>query len=350
MTSSMPLARRVRAGGLVIALAAGGAILLPAAPASAVTIANSTLNSSVSFGNSGPTCTETGPGDAAQGPLAVNADGVAVSTSTSSSATYTHNVNAADITTLQASTTGTAKATAVAGVLSTLDFSSTGAASVNSALGASQACDATANTQAVFQLEFDLPAPRVLVLDADSSSLAGQFVVQNSYFVDPIEPVVHQEIDISQHSQATRTMYLPAGKYQIGFGSQQFVRAPEAAGAPTSRSGSLTMHAELLEPGVAQTEEAGAGKKYVDLGSRSCAAGSLPVTFTNRAGKGKNRTIKKATFFVNDAKVKSVRKPKKKAVTTLTGLDPKKDVTVEVRLKLVKKGKVTVERDYLRCV
>ena len=63
------------------------------------------------------------------------------------------------------------------------------------------------------------------------------------------------------------------------------------------------------------------------------------------------RTVKKAVFRVDGAKVKTVKKPTKKQVTTLTGLNPDEMAAVSVTLKLVKKGagKPAVERTYLAC-
>ena len=124
---------------------------------------------------------------------------------------------------------------------------------------------------------------------------------------------------------------------------------------PSTKTTSVKYHISFDTPGAATTAAEGDGTKYLTLADgRTCATASLTGEWKSKAGKGKNRKIKKAVFYVNDVKVKTVKKPKKKTTTTLTGLDPDQPADVEVRIKLAKKPKkgdrtVTVERSYLPC-
>ena len=127
--------------------------------------------------------------------------------------------------------------------------------------------------------------------------------------------------------------------------------APTTAGTVT-RSGDATLDLTFQTPGVASSAQSGTGSKYLTFAAaRSCTGGSLTGTWSSKAGKGKASHVKKATFYVNDVKVKSVRKPSKKDVTTLAGLTPGAAADVLVKIKLAKKGAGTVEteRSYLRC-
>jgi len=131
-----------------------------------------------------------------------------------------------------------------------------------------------------------------------------------------------------------------------------FAAAPSPTNSVTSRTGTGVTDLTFEEPGAAMAAAEGDGGKYVDLAAgRSCGTASLAATWKSKAGKGKNVKVKKATFYVNGVKVKSVKKPKKKDVTTLPGLDPLKTLDVLVKIKLVKHGAgtVTVERSYLPC-
>jgi hypothetical protein len=106
------------------------------------------------------------------------------------------------------------------------------------------------------------------------------------------------------------------------------------------------------EPGVATSAAEGDGSKYLKLSAgRTCANGTLTGKWKAKAGKGDDRTVKKAVFRVNGVKVKTVKKPKKKQTTVLTGLDPDEAADVSVTLKLVKKGtgQLSLERSYLPC-
>jgi hypothetical protein len=164
---------------------------------------------------------------------------------------------------------------------------------------------------------------------------------------------VLQTITFFLHSDLTQRIYLPAGTWILSLQAQGIIQAPTPSLSMASpRTATADLSLTFDEPGVATGAAEGDAGKYVDLAAgRTCGAGSLAATWKSKAGKGDKRTVKKAVFRVDGAKVKTVKKPTKKQVTTLTGLDPDEMAEVSVTLKLVKKGagKPDVERTYLAC-
>jgi hypothetical protein len=348
MSSSSSL-RRTRIAGAALALAASGLLLAPA-PAQAVVITGSTVDANLDFTAFGGPCTESGTGDVA-GSTPFNADGVPVERTATSTTTYTRNGDPTDVTTLNSSVTSRVVATQANGALRTVDITQSFAANVSATKGLAQDCDAGVdNDDSGVVFNFDLPTAKYVTISVESVGTVGAFVLGDLATSDPqaVETFI-----IGAHTTLTQRIYLRPGANMIGaFVGEDFLGAPTVATDPTSRSGQATVNVTFDDPGVATTAPEGDGAKYVDLAAgRTCAAGSVTGTWKSKAGKGKNRKIKKATFYVNDVKVASVKKPKKQTTTTLTGLVSGKPADVMVKIKLAKKGAgtVTVERSYLPC-
>ena len=177
-----------------------------------------------------------------------------------------------------------------------------------------------------------------------------QIVLQRMTPAAPQKLVLFASIGDNANAHAVKV--LPAGTWAGQLVSQSILSAPTVANPTTSETTNFSIKAAFGQPGAATGPAKGDGGKYLSLANgRNCAAGSLTATWKAKAGKGKNRKVKKATFYVNDVKVKSVKKPKKGQVTTLTGLASADNLTVEARIKLVRKGAddVTVERSYVIC-
>jgi hypothetical protein len=322
-------------------------------PASAEAVHDGSLTSEITFVGSG-SCSRTGPGDSLVGPVTVVADGQPHSSGASSSLRATAPVPDTDDTTdLLASTTTTYTATPVAGVLSRLDVVVGLAAQVVTSKGSANTCNTRAQAQSRLNLSFDLPAPRlVTVTVAAAGPVRGEATLS-----DPTFKLTDITAATGPTTIRSQTL-LPAGTSQLVLDGL-IVLDPPAPGAPqpTDSAGTVRTTVDVQVPGAATTESStGRADKYVDLADlRGCAAGSVAATWAKRAGKGDHRTVKKAVFTVEGAKVATVKKPKKGQVTTLTGL-PAGAVEVEVTLKLVKKkgakgkpGPVTLTRSYLPC-
>jgi hypothetical protein len=273
-----------------------------------------------------------------------------VTTTVGSSATITHNVDNTDVTTMTASITNTVRATQAGGALRTLDVDATSQLSLQATKGTAQACNASVTAQAVNVGSFDLPTPKYVTAQVRSKGAIGALVLQHSggVLVGGL-----QQVNYFLHSNLTQRIYLPAGTWIVQIQNQKVLQAPTPAlTMPSPSSSTLDLGLTFDDPGVATGAAKGQGSKYLDLAAgRTCAAGSLTGTWKAKAGKGDKRKVKKAVFRVDGVKVKTVKKPKKKQTTTLTGLNPDEMAEVTVTLKLVKKGaeNLTVERTYLPC-
>jgi hypothetical protein len=335
----------VGAGALVTA-----SLALAPTPANAAVLTSPGVVASVSFDSfpSTGSCTTTGSDASQTVPFA--ADGVARTATTSASATVTRDGDATDATTMTGSATSTVTAQQAGGQLSQVAVNTSYTGSLSSTLGTAQQCDAQLDLGGGAQFAFDLVSPAYVTVTLEShggiaQAVAGQGLVGSTQ--------IAAAVGAGAHATSTGTVLLPAGINNIGMlVHQDTVVAPTPSSARSSTSGHATMTVTFQTPGIATTATSGDGKKYVaPAAGRNCAANILASTWKSKAGKGDSRTVKKAVFYVNDTKVKSVKKPRKKDVTTLAGLDPEKAAHLEVVIRLAEKGagKVRVERDYLPC-
>jgi hypothetical protein len=339
-------ARRASVAGLALALAGGGLLLAPA-PAQAGVLDTPSTQVGVSFSGSG-SCTPSGPGNVTSPAGTFAADGVPVTSTATSSATYTA-ADPTDVTTVTTTSTNKITATQAGGALKSIDVVDTAQSTINATKGTAQTCNAQGQGVGVNQASFDLPTAKYVTVEVDSKNSLGYVVFQNA--AGPLGGI-SQTVTFFLHSHLEQRLYLPAGTWILMIQGAGVHSAPTPTNPQPVTSSTVTVGIDFEAPGAARTVSEGEGGKYLDLADgRDCAAGSLTGTWKSKAGKGKHRKVKKATFYVNDVKVKVVKKPRKKSTTTLTGLDPDKIADVRVKLKLAKKGAgtVTVERGYLPC-
>jgi hypothetical protein len=328
-------------------------VLAAPAPVQAAVLGTTGVEASLNFGNDpevGVTCTQTGPGDVPPAPVPFAADGVPVSRTASSSAVITDNANASDATTMSGSITQTVTATQANGQLSRVRIASTATTSLSTAIANSR-CGARVQAAGLAEFQFDLAAPALATVTAESHRMIGIIQVGNvtpSTGSDDIEAIVLYSL--GGHGTSSGTILLPAGTSFIGGNSVQKEMFAPVSASSRSSSGDLTVDIVFDTPGAASTTQAGKGGKYVTLESgRSCSTGTLAMKWKKKAGKGKDRLIRKAVVRVNGAKVATIKKPKRGQVSTLKGLDPEQAAEVTVQLKVKGKGKLDVERSYLRC-
>lgn len=345
---------RARAASLVGAGALVAGVLggVPAPATAAVLVAPQVAATvDFSFFPTSGACTQAGS-DATQ-TIPFGADGVAKTATASSSATVTHNTDATDVTTLNGSMSSTATAQQAGGQLSKVTVSTNYSTAVSSTLGAAQKCGAEVSVSGVAQYGFDLVAPTLVTVTLNSHGGIAQAISGAGLSGPATQIAVAGAIGGGPHATSTGTVLLPAGTNYIALQvHQDALEAPSPTSSRTSASGNSTMTVAFQTPGIATTATAGDGKKYLEpAAGRDCGAGALASTWKSKAGKGDHRKVKKAVFYVNDVKVKTVKKPKKKQLTTLTGLNPEQTAHLEVVIKLAAKGagKVSVERDYLPC-
>ena len=345
-----PTVGRLR--NVALALSVTGAVALAPAPSQAAVLGTTMVVATVNFDDDpdmGVTCTQTGPGDVPASPITFAADGVPVTRSATSSAVITDNANLADKTTMSASGTTTVTAKQANGQLSTVHLATTTSTSLTTAI-ANTKCGASVEVGGGTQFQFDLVAPALVTVRAEAHHMAG--IVELGNLMGPSESEAQAVVvyALGSHGTSSGSILLPAGTSFVGLNELVKEARATAAATTTSSSGDLTVDITFEKPGGATTSQSGGGGKYVSLGSdRDCAAGTLPLTWKKKAGKGTHRVVSKAIVKVNGAKVATIRKPHKKQVTTLTGLEAEDDAAVEVTLTVQGKGRLTTERSYLRC-
>jgi hypothetical protein len=347
-------ARRLGVAALAAALAGSG-LLASATPARAATVTMTASGASVTFNDfpdAGVTCTHSGPGDVfSLPPGTFAANGVPVTSTASSSGVITDAGNASDKTTMSGSITSTVTATGVGGQLTSLHVAATASASLTTAV-ANTKCGASVAASGGATFQFDLAVPTLVTITSETHRLTGVAQVANINGASPGSGDIDGVLSYNAGAHATNTAsaVLRAGTGLISIAQIQAGFNATDTASSQSVSGDLTLDITFQPAGAASTAPSGSAGKYVSLGAgRDCAGGTLPLTWTKKAGKGKHRVIKKATVTVNGTKVATVKKPKKGEVTLLKGLTAEKAADVAVSFKIKGKGKFEVERSYLRC-
>jgi hypothetical protein len=345
---------RLRAAVLAVTLAGSG--LWAAAPsAHAATLGLTQSGGSVAFDDDpigGAICNQSGTGNVESTPPGTfAANGVPVTSTASSSAVITNAGSAADATSMSGNITSTVTGTGVGGQLTTVHLVANASATLTTGVAATK-CGASVQVGGGAMFQFDLAAPTLVTITGEGHHLTGIAQVGdlsgNASIENDIDGVV--AFAIGRHGTSTASTVLAAGPARAGVVQiESEIDAPDTA-TTLSSSGDVTLDITFSTPGVADTTQSGSAGKYVALGAgRTCASGSLPLTWSKKAGAGKNRVVKKAVVKVNGAKVATIKKPKKNQVSTITGLDAEKAADVEVSFKIKGKGKLSVERSYLRC-
>ncbi|HEX5088373.1 MAG TPA: hypothetical protein VFV89_11240 [Nocardioides sp.] len=242
------------------------------------------------------------------------------------------------------------------GALTDFSADATAATSVNRALGAASAC--TWNSTAIALVTGTLTSNGGL-WDVNVKLFGSGTGVVQLIFIKTGNPLASQNV-VAHIGGAARThtlVSLAPGDYTLQVVVEAVSSGTNTANQPTPTSNAHAIVNGVFRGfGVADGPATGDGTKYLDLANGlTCASHSLKADFKKKAGKkakkGKKPVITKAVFFVNDAKVKTVKKPNKNTTVTLSGLPDTDtlDVSAQLTLSGKGKGKVTVERSYLPC-
>jgi hypothetical protein len=340
-------ARRARTLALAGALAAGGLLLAPAPSEAGAVLGLTQLGGDVNFNYNSGTCTETGPGDASV-VSTFAANGVPVTKSVASTATITNTGNAADVTHMSASSKQTVTATSAGGQVNHVHIATSAAASVSTAV-ASTGCDAYVQADGITEFQFNLPADTLVTVSGRAHRMIGIFEAGNLMgpsTLSDVQAVVSYNIG----GASSATGLLRAGTGYIAISQSELEVDAADTASTVSSSGDVAFDVTFSTPGVASSTQFGSGGKYVALaGGRSCPSGNVDLTWTKKAGTGKHRAVTKATVLVNGHKVATVKKPKKKQVTHLSGISPEAGARVQVVLKVKGKGELYTDRSYLQC-
>ena len=351
MTHPAPVRRALAVLGSGVLALAG--LALTAQPASAAPWVG-TLGQQTSFSNSGAGCAASSTGVSA--PLTPVASNTLVPLNLSSTSDGTGPV-AGDTSTMVASVAGSLQINESGGNVTDFDVTANLTAGASRALGAASACSTSSLAAATLNGTFSTASAGLLDLDFSNLGTGYSSHTVTITRTAPAPPTSSLIFSINELGRTHRLLAVQAGSYNMTVTFVAQASDTNVAGQPGRVANLRThLHGAFKPFGVAEGPSSGSGSKYLTLtDSQACASHSVTADFTSKAGKkakkGKKPVIKKATFFVNGAAVRSVKKPNKNTLVTLTGLPADDNVEVFAQLKLQAKGKgtVTVERSYLPC-
>ena len=283
--------------------------------------------------------------------------GTVASFNLNTSAVATDPGDLTDTTQLAANISGTVSAQEAAGAVTGFAMNSNIALKVDRAQDALSSCSSSALATMIMTtpVPFNVPAPTLL--DLTSKFHGSNLTVSSVTLVlskTNAPPASDTEVPFNFNASVQRYLAVPAGQYSVTVVVTTQLSQPSTPPVGENATATWSLDAKFLTPGVAKTAQQGTGNKYLTLGSAvSCTSDTVTADFTNKAGKkakkGKKPVLNKATFYVNDVKVASVKKPNKNTLTTLTGLPDEDEVTVEAVIKVRGKGPVAVRRTYRPC-
>lgn len=326
-------------------------VALAAAPATAAPFAGQ-VQKQTTFSASGTGCSVS---SGTSSPATAFAAGTPVSLAQSES-TNGVGPTGPDTAQLSSAVGGSFVAHEAGGALTDFSADATAATSVNRALGASSACTWSSTASALVTGTFTSNGGLWDVNVKFSGSGTG--IVQLVFI--KTGSILTSESVVAHVGDAARThtlISLAPGDYTLQLAVQSASSGTNTANQPPPTSNAHAIVNGVFRGfGVADGPATGDATKYLDLpGGLTCASHSLKADFKKKAGKkakkGKKPVISKAVFFVNDTKVKTVKKPNKNTTVTLSGLPDTDTLDVSAQLTLTGKGngKVTVERSYLPC-
>lgn len=267
--------------------------------------------------------------------------------------------------TMSASVTGSAYVAENAGGVTSIDIKAHLKAEANRTRGILNTCEASAEAAVTLNGTFSTSTPGVLVLDV---SQVGEGFTQNILLLERLTPTGQGHLSLLFNLTGTRHYVVPVQAGEWGFMTAFNLTAAskgDPMAPPPSGDVEVELHADFKPFGSAAGNVIGAGAKYVTLpDAQNCTTHSITADFTNKAGKplkGKNKAkgenkakkrkpvIKKATFYVNGVKVRTVKKPHKNTLTTVGNLPADETSVVKVKLTLPGKAPVTLHRTYLPC-
>jgi hypothetical protein len=250
--------------------------------------------------------------------------------------------------TAQSSGSMVASASSAGGNPKSIDATLQGTVATTSSL-ATSSCQARVGFEATVLYGFTVAQAGFLTVHVVRKGVVAFGELRVERVLPPDDGSDGQDGSVFDIDQTTR-IFLTPGSYQGGF---NIGVGRETSQAHPAASGSVSVHATFAVAGSQSMAAAGKGGGYVTLPSaRSCATHSLVPVMTGK--KKKAEKIKQVSFFVNDAKVKSVKHPKKGSAVSLPvpdGVDAELRAVVQLLPK--KKGhrakELEVTSAYVAC-
>ena len=327
------------------ALAGGGLLLaVPAATAAPVfTDANTHLDPDSSTTSGGGTCTVTEtPGANTTVPVVENG-GPATATG-SMSATYGNSGAPTDTASGTATDTATGSVTSVGGTLRSMDFTGSGSVTIDQAL-ATSACDRNVSASVLLNFNFTLTQAGFLHVTMSNAGAPsyGEVDLWQVHATSSDPYVDHYGYGLKFNG--TDDVFLPAGEYRGFF--ESYVSPIDDQTTDFSGTGKTTVHATFAAAGSQTAAQTGKGHKYAGFAAaRTCASHTLAATVTHK--KKRAHQIKKIRFYVNDAKVRTLRHPHKGLVVALPIADDQ-GASVLAKVKLSSGKVVRTTASYEAC-
>jgi hypothetical protein len=320
------------------------ALTLGPSPAEAAVITATNHSATVGFSKnpSGTTCTIVIAGGVDSGPFA--ADGVPVVHSKTAAVSINNDNVATDKTAASGSSSNTVVATQADGQLSHVSMTANATTSLTTA-SATPKCGGRTTLSSATTFTFDLVRPTLVSVTVESHNVLGELAVGKLSGGIPLAAIQYA---VGPHHSGTDSVLLPAGTGYSAVADVGMELTALTTAGTTTLNGDIKVDFSFEEPGVPTTAAQGTGKKYVALGDRDCTTGAVSATWSRKAGKGKVRTVPKATFYVDGQKAIGVKKPKKGRVTKVPA-DPTRAVQVQGFIKVKGKGQLLVQRSYRPC-
>jgi hypothetical protein len=327
------------------ALASGGLLLaVPAATAAPVfTDADTALDPGSGANSSGTGCTEVDtPGANTSVPVVEN--GGAATATGSGSATFANSNDATDNATGTATDTATGSVTSVGGTLRSMDFAGSGTVTIDQAL-ATSACGRQVRAWVDLDFTFTLTQPGYLHVTMSSTGAVSYGEVYLHRELGPVSEPYLDHYGFGLKFSGTDDVFLPAGEYTGYF--ESFVAPQDYQTTDFSGSGKVTVHATFAAAGSQTAAQTGKGHKYAGFAAaRTCASHTLAATVTHK--KKRAHQIQKIRFYVNDAKVRTLRHPHKGRVVALPIADDQ-GASVLAKVKLSSGKVVRTTASYEAC-
>lgn len=341
-----PIRRRL-ASAATLAVAFGGLSVVSVGSAHAAVLDPSSMAAATVAGQFDiGECTANDSTYASEPVADLAADGVTRTATTTLSRTITRNGDPTDVTTLVGTTTRSLTINQAGGQLSSIAGRDTFSAQITAALGSAEQCGTKVALAGQGVVLFTLVKPSYVTVKTVSRGMGAQVIFVGDGGMPPFGSEFLGTFSGGKHGTSISTAVFPAGDYMGQLMSS-------GAGVVNRNvTGEVTFEITFDDPGIAKSETAGKGKKFVTLpDAYNCMDSTAVVTWKNKAGKGKKAKIKKAVFRVDGAKMGKAKgkKATKGKTTTLKGLPADKAFTLEGTITLKSGKELTVRRDYQAC-
>lgn len=348
-----PLSFDHRAGLLVAtgALVVAGLYAVPAAEAADTLAAMNTISSMDSSAKDSGSCIVTGDNETAQAEQ-LN-PGETVTHAVDTPITVAFSEDPADTQELRLVGESTGRLVESGGEFERLGMQMTSSVTGGASLGAETQCQSFARFRTVVEGETVLPAAGFIELTLRTSGdIEATVGAEQRSTAVGTSLTVGSQLKFARGTTGDARVFVEAGPIVFyGFGLLG-VDLPERDSGPISRrgaaadelaSGAMSAEVTFVEAGSPLSPARGAGRRFVDLGARSCAGDTVATRLKRPA-----RRADTITYFLDGKKVRTLRDPRPRARVRVE-VPPRSEATLKAVVKPARGAKVTVTRSYVAC-